>query len=366
MPFDRGTISFRVCSLPEELPKNFLEGFAANVAPSWEKVGNEPEYGWVSGRHLMEENINEDTCKLVGNYHLCLRQAERKIPSSLLNAKCRLSELQRMAENGTDHINRKEKKRIREEIQEELQPTMPVQLSGVYIAIAPKDHVMYTTATSTRQLDLVLEYFHKATGVMPMALCPEVAALNMFDIEPQSIPLLNISPELDDTLEGGTLGENFLTWLWFFQEEHDGILPSSKLGEFSLGIDGPLVFVAEGNGAYESTIRKGVPTLSAEAKAALMVGKKLRRAKLILARGKGEEWAFTFDANEFVFKGMKLPEGESLDTAGVFDERMTNLYIFQTVFLALFQRFIKDMTNPEKATEYQKQAKQWVQERTGR
>lgn len=366
MPFDQGNMSFRICRLPQNMPADTLELFAAQAAGSLDQVLDEPVWGWVSGRHLLENRIDDQTVKLGGYYHLCLRQAEKKIPASLLTAECRMVELVRMAELGSDHLNRKEKKRIKEEVRDRLLPTMPPQISGLYIAIDPVENMLFTSATSARQIDLLLGNFNQAIGFEPITLTPEVTAAELFDIQAEDVPALNISPDLPDEAGGGSLGENFLTWLWFFQEDRGGVLPQTKLGEFSLMIDGPLLFVAEGGGALQSRVSKGMPTISAEAKAALLVGKKLRSAKLVIARNKGEEWSAMVDANEFVFKSLKLPEGEALDSTSVFEERMTNLYIFQSVFFALFQRFLKEMTDPEKAAEYQSKAKQWVSEREGR
>lgn len=366
MPFDQGTISFRICKLPEALPEDCLERFNEHAALPLTQLLDEAQWGWVSGRHLLENRIDEETCKLSSYYHLCLRQAERKIPTSLLNAECRMVELSRMAETDTEFLNRKEKKQIKEEIKENLLPTMPPQISGSYIAIDPIEGIMYTSATSPKQLDLVLAYFSKAMGFEPLPMTAETIALDLFDVNPEDVNLCNISPELSDAESSGSLGENFLTWLWFYQEKVQGVLPSSKLGDFSFMLDGPLVMVSENAGALESNIRKGTPTVSAEAKAALMVGKKLRQAKLIFARNKGEEWSFTFDSNDFIFKGMKIPEGDAMEKHSIFEERMTNLYIIQSVIFALFQRYLKELSDPQKAAEYQEEAKQWITERVAR
>ncbi len=371
MPFDQGSLSFRICRLPEALPEDAVERFAATAALSLDDVTDEPQWGWVSPRHLLDNSITEDSIRTAGFYHLCLRQAERKIPSSLLTAECRMTELQRMAERQVDHLGRKERKAIKLEVQQRLLPQMPPQISGVYFAIDTTENLLYTTATSSHQLDVFLGLFSKAIGFEPIPLTPDTAVSELFEMDPGSVPALGISPDPEQDKESnGTLGENFLTWLWFFQEERGGVLPQSRLGEFALMIDGPLVFVmdsaSEGGGAVESVIRKGAPTFSAEAKAALTVGKKLRSAKITLARDGGEEWTFGFDANEFIFKGLKLPEGEAMDPASIFEERMTNLFILYTVFFALYRRFISEMLDDTKAKEYQDKARQWVRERAGR
>lgn len=361
MGFERGNLTFRICALPQPLPEDALARFAESAAGPLENVKDEPVWGWVSGRFLLDTAINADTCKCGPFIHICLRQAERKIPGSLLNAECRLAELAQMAAQKADRLSRKQLKEIKAEVREKLLPNMPPSLSGVYCVFDPVSNLMYTTACSTRQLDILGGFLVKALGFEPIPLTPDALALTWYETDPAGIPAVNISPELrDDDGATGQLGENFLTWLWYFMEEHNGQIPPTKLGDFGLLIDGPLTFVAEGCGAFESSLRKGTPTNSAEARAAMMVGKKLRSARLVLARGKGEEWSCTLDAGQFTFKGLKLPEGDSMEMEDIFNERMANLDIFRQVIFELFHLYLTVAANPAKREEYQRQAKEWV------
>ncbi len=361
MGFEQGNLTFRICALPMPLPQDALARFAESAAGPLDNVKDEPVWGWVSGRFMLEGRIDEETCKIGPFIHICLRQAERKIPSSLLNAEVRLAELSQMAADKVDHLSRKQIKSIKAEVRERLLPNMPPSLSGIYCVFDPVANLMYTTATSTRQLDIIGGFLVKALGFEPIPLTPDALAQTWYETDPTTIPPINISPELkDDAGATGLLGENFLTWLWHFMEQHNGMIPPTKLGDFGLLIDGPLTFVAEGNGAFESSLRKGTPTNSAEARAAMIVGKKLRSAKLILARGKGEEWSCTLDASQFVIKGLKLPEGDSMDAEDIFNERMANLDIFRQVIFELFHLYLTVAADADKRAEYQKQAKEWV------
>ena len=74
MPFDRGSITFQACQLPRPLPDDALEGFAAKAAGSLDSVRDEAQLGWVSGRHLLERRIDQETAYLGGYLHLCLLQ----------------------------------------------------------------------------------------------------------------------------------------------------------------------------------------------------------------------------------------------------------------------------------------------------
>ncbi|MBN2450493.1 MAG: recombination-associated protein RdgC [Lentisphaeria bacterium] len=366
MPFDHGPITFRLCHLPKPLPADALARFASHAAGPLESVRDEPQWGWVSGRHLLERRVDEETSSIAGYLHLSLRKAERKIPPALLRAECRMAELAQMAAEKKDRISRKDRKTIKEEVTERLLPQMPPQLSGTPFCIDVADNVLYAGATSQALLDTFLSLFCKSIGFEPVPLTPETAAEELFDLDAAGLPQLNFSPELSDQAVAGTVGQNFLTWLWFFLEERSGVLPATKFGEFSMMVDGPLVLVAEGPGAYESVIRKGMPVISAEAKAALTVGKKLSRARLVLVRAQSEQWSVTFDADEFLFRGLKLPEGEAMDPVGIFEERMTNLYIFQKAFFALYERFLKEFSSPAAVSAFEGKAKQWVKERDGK
>ena len=62
--------------------------------------------------------------------------------------------------------------------------------------------------------------------------------------------------------------------------------------------------------------------MSAEAKAALAVGKKLRKAKILMARGDADKWSFTFDADTFTITGLTLPETEEMELNARFEERV--------------------------------------------
>ena len=366
MPFDQGSVTCRICRLPEKVPADALDRFASNAASSLENVKQEPAYGWVSGRHLLETRIDEETASLAGYIHLSLRQAQKKIPTSLFNAECRMAELAELEDKGKNRLSRKEKQRIKQEVTEKLLPDMPPQLSAMPFVIDQNDDLLYVGVSSDTQLDLFIKHFRNTVGIEPVPLTPETAAQDLAAVDPDSVPQLNFSPEVEDASATGTLGQNFLTWLWVYQEENGGKLPPSQLGTFSLLIDGPLVFMAEGEGALESNVKKGAPTLSAEAKAALTVGKKLKKAKMFLGREGSEVWSANIDADGFTFKGLRLPDGEALDRAGIFEERMTNLHIFQTVFFNLFKRFISETSDPPKVSEFQEKAKEWVRKREGR
>ena len=138
---------------------------------------------------------------------------------------------------------------------------------------------------------------------------------------------------------------------------------------FTIAFEGPLSFAYSPGkakdpqlaGSGESVVKKGNPLTSAEAKAALSVGKKLRKAKIMLARSDAEKWTFTFDADTFAFSSLALPEGEEEELNARFEERVIYLDILHTVWESYFKKFA-DALAPDQLAQTEKAVRQWVRD----
>ena len=360
MPFDHGPISFIVCKLPKELPEDALERFESRKGTSLDTVLDEPQIGWVSGRHLLDTRIDEETAYKGGYLHLVLRSAVRKIPPSLFKAQCRLEELALIDEQKVQSVSRKQKKEIRESVTERLLHDMPPTLSGIPFVIDPTKDLLFLGATSRSQISQFTGYFLETMDFDPVPLMPEVIAEDYFQINPDVVPTLTVSTEPIQAQEDEkSIGRDFATWLWYFQEVEGGSFTVDDLGSFSIMIDGPLSFAAAGENAQETVVRKGLPTISAEAQSALLTGKKLHRAKCSLARD-DELWELTLDAECFAFRSMRLPEIEELDPDSQFQERVKYVNIFQRVFFHLFERYLKLVTDVQQLNELTPKIQEWA------
>ncbi len=363
MPFDHGSIALTICPLSSPLPEDYLEKLESAAAGKLEDVAEEPEIGWVSGRFLLETDINETTSLCGGHLYLNLRKAERKIPSSLLNAICRRDELAYMKANETFSVPRQEKKRIKEDAVKRNLMKMPPVISGTPLVVDRALNVMYVGTASLTQVDLIISAFVSQLGVEPIPVTINELMLKLFKQETGALPDLTFSPNANAAGMDSTPGRDFLTWLWYFSELNAGELDVENCGRFQLGIEGPLTFgySAEAKGAEESVVKKGCPQLAAEAKAALAVGKKLKKAKVLLARDQ-DIWTFTFDADKFNFTGLSLPEGEEMDRESYFAERVEYLHIFHKAIEAYFKKFVEDITGESRA-EVEKDIKKWAEDR---
>lgn len=139
----------------------------------------------------------------------------------------------------------------------------------------------------------------------------------------------------------GFLGEEFLLWLWYRFETDGG---DFRLGVRSFGIsfDDLLVFAPLGDDDTQQTLRRGMPTKSAQALAALRLGHRLAKARLILGDNHGHQWSLTLDGTRMVFGAVSLPaddEGCESSEDRTEDRAGNWLGIFEAV-AALFARFI--------------------------
>ena len=366
MSFESGSVALRIFYVVKGLPKDAWERFAQRAAPPLKNLGTQSQQGWVGGRHLLDVPITEENAFYGGYLRLVLMKAERKVPTSLLRAQCMLEEVNYLRAEGKPFVDRKTRSEIRKEVMNQLLPTMPPTLKGIPFVYEERDRILYAGATSDTQLEAFLINFKSTVGVDLIPVTAGTAAAKRRSINVADWSKTSFSPEVPDEEMEDTPGLDFLTWLWFASEARGGIFNTKEHGELGIAIEGPLLFTRAGAGAHEIALRKGLPTVSAEAKTALLSGKKLRRAKLLLARD-DEAWSCSFDAESFVFRGLKLPEHkDALDPASRFQDRIIKLGVFRDLFLDLFDRFLDDHSETRKWSATKKEVHQWAADRAMR
>lgn len=361
MSFESGSASFRMFYVPGGLPEDIHERFAGQVLGSVDYLGDEELHGWVGPSHLLDREINEATAWPSGYLRLTLCKAQRKIPPALLRAECRMEEAVWMQAEQRDYVNRQTKSAIKKQVAERLLPQMPPVLQGIDFCYDPKAKTLYASALSEKQLDAFLISFGMTTGVKPVPADPPAAAWNEASVRAGDWPPRGLAAkQWAETAPG----REFLMWLWFVSEARGGTMDLPGCGRISVLVEGPLLFDQEQQG--ETAIRKGEPMVSAETRAALLSGKLLRRARLTLARSGEECWTCTLDADEFVFRGLKLPRTEAVDAAGRFQERMEMIDVFRQAFFGLYAVFARLRNDPAACHALDEEMQGWMKSRPAR
>lgn len=363
MPFESGSVSYRWYHLPRPFPEDALEGFRERVAPALEYVKDQAVYGWVTGRHLLDRQIDEANAYLGGYLRLCLLQAERKVPASLLKAEIKQEELVRMAISGEGGVSRRERAEIKQEVMDRLLPQMPPQLKGFSFVYRPDTQVLYAETLADKQIDVFSSYIRDAVGYMPEVMDPVVAAFQSKRVDVRDLHPTSFSADVEDLRVSDNVGCDFLTWLWFRSERDADAVGNGAKGKVGLLVEGPLRLVMEGGGAHETSLRNGNPLVSSEAKACLLAGKKLSRAKLSVVKGENV-WSFTFDAETFAIRSLKIPQSDqALDFVSRFSERMLMLEEITEILMALYAEFLDLRTAPETWNKVRSEMQDWTANR---
>lgn len=366
MGFDSGSVSFRIFHLRQSFTRDVLERFAALAAPPIESLGRDAVQGWVSGRHLLDRDLGEANCIFGSWLHLCLMRAERKIPEALLRAYCRIEEETEKRARQIEALPRAARTEIKARVIEQLLPTMPPTLTGLPMVLDFRHDRLLAGAMSDQQVDRFCPFFRETTGLMPILMTAETVALLRRQVNAADLTAASFTPDATVEQDGATnLGLEFLTWLWHHWEQDGGAfhLPSGG-APCGYMLEGPVTFYREGQGAHEAVLRKGEPLLSREAGTALYCGKKLKRAKLTLARG-DQQWTATVDA-DFGFRAVKLPPGDQMDYSGRFQERALAIETLLAAFMALYDRFLEVRCQDDGWGRTVAAMRAWVAQRAGR
>lgn len=364
MGFESGGVSFRMFYLAGSMPEDAVRRFSKHAAAPLDTLGRDAINGWVTGRHLLDRTITAETAYVAGYLRLTLMKAERKIPEALLRAECFMEELAELQARGVQFLKREVRSEIRRAVTERLLPNMPPSLQGIPFVHDSRADLVYVGATAEKQVEAFVIHFGHTTGVTLVPVTPEAAALKRLRVNVRDLDPTSFSPECEDELASDNLGQDFLTWLWFHSEARGGAVRLDD-AEFAAAIEGPLLFVNEGDGAHEALLRRGTPLVSTEAKTALLGGKKLRCARLTLARG-DEMWTCALDAESFTFRGLKMPKGDAVEPVGRFQERMLALDTFREALLGFFDAFLKERSEPARWKATRKEIHAWVAGRTAK
>lgn len=157
------------------------------------------------------------------------------------------------------------------------------------------------------------------------------------------------------------LGEEFLTWLWFRTETEGGEFDFGRGEVVGLSFDDLLEFAPLDDDETEQTLKKGMPTRSAEARAALRSGRRLRRARLVLGLGDAV-WSFTLDGATLGLRSVKLPEddeeAESAEERS--QERAVNFLHVQELVQRLYGEFLRQRLRPDYLATTAREQSRWM------
>ncbi len=149
--------------------------------------------------------------------------------------------------------------------------------------------------------------------------------------------------------EHAFLGEEFLTWLWWRAESGRGEYELDGKQVVGIALDAPLVLRSgnedEEGRREEQVLRNGRPLGGPEAAAALRRGKKLARARIVVARA-GREWTGTLDGESMSLRSVAVPTGEESDEASPTLDHLAAFEEIADVLDGVYAQFLEERLAP--------------------
>lgn len=165
-------------------------------------------------------------------------------------------------------------------------------------------------------------------------------------------------------------GSEFLTWLWFLSETGGGTVPVEGQMETNLWIEEHLVLEGPDSLSKENILKSGDVAEAPEAAAALLSGKKVKRARFGMSQGEAQ-WSFTLEAATLAFKALKIPHVEAEEEDADAPEALVFLRMGMVrravdVIDALFRSFSELRVSREWETATVPEMRKWILEKSGK
>jgi hypothetical protein len=155
------------------------------------------------------------------------------------------------------------------------------------------------------------------------------------------------------------IGKEFLTWLWHRSETAPAFdLPRGRTCEIEM-LD-PIVLDAHFGDARSTALKGGSPATSPEARAALLEGKKLRRARIKLSSD-GVDWIATLDGETMATSGLNLPRPGQLPFEEALRLRMEFAMEFESLIEELLDRFLTLRLDAKEWAPELKKIQAWIE-----
>jgi hypothetical protein len=328
--------------------------------------------GWVTTRFMLDGDIKEESVMRNGYLVIDHMRGGRKINAEYLRSEIRMECQAEMATRGVDFLKRADIQKISKEVKQRLAEYATPFMKATTLVIDAKSGFAVSTAVSVGSLD-ELDVSAGLIGVTAPVMNPYTAARMLRKIDAAKIDATSFTPKVENR-DGmvDSIGQDFLIYIWWVSTESTFSVMVENLMNAYIYIDGPLVFTGDvhdegGADAKKAAISQGKPTISPEAFAALMSGKKLKSCKVVIA-APIMKFEATVDADEWTFKSLRFDEsGEAapMSPEERFEHRMTQLNAFRQYWLRAYDSFIELRAGSD-WERVRNKIEQWVTDRAGK
>jgi recombination associated protein RdgC len=372
MAFLGGSASLRTFTLKGTVPARdgVIRGLEARSFKEDEiGAGGETSMGWVTRRDLFDVDFDEGAVLIDRHAVFGLRIDKRSVPASLLGAHVARQERAWRRDNAKDFVPRAVRSEIRSEEKDRLMAMLPATPTVCPVLWNLADGRVHLGALTSARAEALTRLFHESWGLTLEPHGPEERADSISGVR-QKIRTLSpldfaqgqVLPK-DGEGDASFLGRDFLTWLLYRTEQEGGDLELDKWGRLGVFFEDRMAFEGENHSCRLQVLQQGHPSGSAEAKTALLLGKKLVQARLTLAADDEEMWKLTIDADTLDLRSVRFPRTESSDPESRLLDRLDTVERVFTAVDALYRAFLNDRTKSSFLEDEGPLLKSWARSR---
>ena len=323
-----------------EIPQLLKNGAFLDIDESAESQAD----GWVSFDDYLDTTWQAGPPQKGAYMAFTLRVDIRRIPAGVLRKHLDLALKREKAENeknGKKFISRERRKELKEQVQ--------LSLRRRFLPVPGEFNVIWNTAnneiwfasTQTKMLELFAQRFLATFRLHIEQLTPPDLALSMLGEAAEEA--VHDADEVDESLDG-SLGRDFLTWLWFQSDVAPSFFRTEDGQSFLVSMEKRVTVTSFCGPERETTsMATWVPGESLlEARVGLRRGKKVTRALIHLTKDD-----FVFDvsvkAADFSLNSLKTPKidkSDRDDPDALFLEKVFLIETAITLLDSLYRQFL--------------------------
>lgn len=360
---------------------------------------DEVEAGFITGDHLLDTQFSYDKNGFGDLLLFALRIDTHKVPSDIKHAYQRINEQAAAAASATGFTSKKEKREAKDlagrQIQEDLAAGKFRRSRAVPVLWDLSRKVLYCGNAGTMVIEQISRLMRESFAVdldiisagslTGRLLRDQGKGRDYEDLKPSAFtdPPARATEEHDDadgprdisvplvpwTVQSvdlkDFLGNEFLIWLWWLQETHEGAVKIQRQGradEAFITLSKVLDTECAWDVLGRQALRADGPTALNEAAEALATGKWPRKVGMLLSDGE-HQWELTLQGDKLVISAAQLPEVEDVQhPRELLDARLSLMRQLDQTIDAMFTSFLQQRVGGSWPG-IRQQIRQWIQKR---
>jgi hypothetical protein len=365
MGFASGSVTFRRYKIENWKHQNiddaFIEALMTCAFGRYQLAHDEStQIGWVTPQHVLDAEFAGEKIAAGRFAHFAMRLDRNTVPAAIKRSYFEIERIAALDASGRDFLNKRELKEAREaasrRAEKEARSGAFRRINAYPIVVDLEKAMVYFGNASNGVNEHMQRLFVDTFDVQLIPLNTHTLAMSMADFDGKMRSLEDAKPShwvsipdgADAEFHGldpsdcGYLGREFLSWIWFNVETHEGVIRLPDGSDAMMSVVNQANLKCDFNLTGAVSVRGDAPARMNESKAALASGKQPSRLGLLLASRAGE-WALTLDGPTLGVFGLQIPAGDDADAdkTQILEARCESVSDLCGTLDLIFQKFVR-------------------------